>query len=141
KGSRAAGVGDEDDSKKGLWEKAELIRSPLAGSAFFFLGRRLVGAVGLDVIAKGDVEVQGLLNPAIQHAQPVGGRLLQLSGAQQVACLHNDLEGVTEIVGELAHLDGYVFGNLSSLVVILRRMRGRPGALIGHEYESYFRVS
>lgn len=79
----------------------------------------LAGAVGLDVVAKGDVEVQGLLDAAVQHAQPVGGRLLHFGSAEQVACLNDDLKGVAEIVGEPAHLDSEIFWDLGSIAVIL----------------------
>lgn len=63
-----------------------------------------LGAVGLDVGAQSEVEIESLLYAAIQHAKPVGGRLLQFSGAKEIAGLHDDLESVAEVMGESAYL-------------------------------------
>ena len=82
---------------------------------------------------KAQVEVEGLLHAAVEHAQPVGGGLLQVGSAEQVACLHDDLEGVAEVVGELAHLDREILRNLGHGSIGLGGEQSGSGILIGHE--------
>lgn len=71
--------------------------------------------MGLDVGAQGQVKVEGFLYASIQHAQPVGGGLFQFGGAEEIACLHDDLEGVAEVMGQLAHFDCKVFRNFVAI--------------------------
>jgi hypothetical protein len=104
------------------------------------LGQReggLAGAVGLDVVAERDVEVEGLLYATVQHAQPVGGGLLHLCSAEQVACLHDDLKGVAEIVCDSAHFDCEIFGYLRNIAFVLGTWSVGK-ILIGHRRESCF---
>ncbi len=65
----------------------------------------------LDVVAEVEVDVEGLLHAAVEHAVPLDGGLFEADGAEEVAGLHDDLEGVGEIVGEFADLYGVIFGD------------------------------
>ena len=71
--------------------------------------------MGLDVGAQGEVEVEGFLYATIQHAQPVGGWLFQFGGAEKIACLHDDLEGIAEVVSQLAYFYREIFWNFVAI--------------------------
>ena len=75
-----------------------------------------MGRVGLDVGAQGEVDVEGLADAVVEHAEPVAAGLFEFNGAEQVAGLDDDLEGVGEIVGELADFQGKVLRNLRGAV-------------------------
>ena len=72
----------------------------------------LFGGVGFDVGAEGEVDVEGLADAVVQHAEPVAAGLLEFHGAEEIAGLDDDFEGVGEVVGELADLEGEVLGDL-----------------------------
>ena len=65
----------------------------------------------LDVSAQCNVDVHGLLDAVVHHAQPIGGGLFQLGHAQQVAGLDDDLESVAEFVGKFADLNCNILGD------------------------------
>ena len=65
----------------------------------------------LDVSAQRNIDVHGFLDAVVHHAQPIGGGLFQLSHAQQVAGLNDDLESVTELVGKFANFNCNILGN------------------------------
>ena len=75
-------------------------------------GEGLFGGVGFDVLAEGEVDVEGFVDAVVEHAQPLGAGVLHLDGAEKVAGLDDDLERVGELVRELADLQGNVFGDL-----------------------------
>ena len=68
-----------------------------------------MGCVCLDVGAQGHVDFERLCGAAVEHAEPVAGRGLEVCGAEQVAGLDDDFERVAEVVGELANLECDVF--------------------------------
>ncbi len=68
--------------------------------------------VFLDVFTELEVDFEGLVDAAVEHAEPVAGGLFELGHAEQVAGLDDDLDGVGEIVREAADLDGEFFGDV-----------------------------
>src|ERR1039458_10304404 len=73
---------------------------------------RLTGCMSLDVGTQRLIDIERLADAVVEHAEPIAAWLLQLSGSQQVAGLHDDLERVGEIVGKFANFQRKIFRNL-----------------------------
>lgn len=68
--------------------------------------------VFLDVFAELEVDLEGFVDAAVEHAEPVAGGLLEFGHAEEVAGLDDDFDGVCEVMGEAADFDGEFFGDV-----------------------------
>ncbi len=98
------------------------VRKLLPGKLLRKRSTAFTGGVGLDVVAERLVDVERLVDAGVEHAEPVGGGLLELRGGEQIAGLHDDLERVREVVRELADLERQILGN---------HLRGASGRSLG----------
>ncbi len=65
-----------------------------------------------DVRAQRDIDIQRLLHPTIEHPQPIPRRRLPLQRIQQITRLHDNLQGVPQVMRKLPHLVGKFLWNL-----------------------------